>query len=310
MLLVLFVLTAQFAVAAKATASSERATETTSKTAVDTTAAASESKSKLETKWDKFLHELYINFIKGQNYKLFIKGLGNTLLITVLAVLVGIVLGFLIASIRYTYDEIGGKRKGISGLLLTVINWFCRLYLTVIRGTPMMVQLLIIYYVIFASVSINKVVAAVIGFGINSGAYVAEIVRSGLMSIDRGQMEAGRSLGLGYFQTMTRIVIPQAFKNILPALGNELIVLLKETSISGYIALPDLTRAGDVIRGATYSTLPLIAVALIYLAVVMVLAKGITRLELYLRKDTKNAVAPVADVPQTEEGRKAEEWLG
>ncbi len=310
-LVALFALTVPYCTAFAAVSPSfETTSETTSETVVTTTETKAEDKVPL-TKFEKFKETFYRNFIKSQRYMLFIKGLGNTLLITVLAVLVGIVLGFLTASVRYTYDEIGGKsKKGLLALPLKFLNFLCRVYLTVVRGTPMMVQLLIIYYVIFASVSVNKVVAAVIGFGINSGAYVAEIVRSGLTSIDRGQMEAGRSLGLGYIPTMVRIIIPQAFKNILPALGNELIVLLKETSISGYIALSDLTRAGDSVRSDTYSNQPLIAVALIYLAVVMVLAKGVTKLELYLRRETKGSAQPVPEEPQEENVRRPEEWLG
>ena len=165
-------------------------------------------------------------------------------------------------------------------------DFFCRTYLTVIRGTPVVVQLLIIYFVIFGSVDIDKVLVAVIAFGINSGAYVAEIFRAGIMSIDKGQMEAGRSLGLSYFQTMRTIILPQAFKNVLPALGNEFIVLLKETSVSGYIALQDLTKGGDIIRSQTYDAFfPLIAVALIYLAVVMFLSALMGKLERRLKEN-------------------------
>ncbi|MDE6133068.1 MAG: amino acid ABC transporter permease, partial [Oscillospiraceae bacterium] len=154
----------------------------------------------------------------------------------------------------------------------------------VIRGTPVVVQLLIIYFGIFASVNIGKMIVAVIAFGINSGAYVAEIVRSGIMSIDKGQFEAGRSLGFNYVQTMVHIIMPQAFKNVLPALGNELIVLLKETSVSGYIAMEDLTKGGDIIRSRTYDAMmPLLAVALIYLVIVMLLEFAVGKLERRLR---------------------------
>ena len=167
-----------------------------------------------------------------------------------------------------------------------VANFFCKIYLTVIRGTPVVVQLLIIYFVIFGSVDIDKLLVAIIAFGINSGAYVAEIVRSGIMSIDKGQMEAGRSLGLSYGQTMNYVIIPQAFKNVLPALGNEFIVLLKETSVAGYIALQDLTKGGDIIRSQTYDAfLPLIAVALIYLVVVVILTKLLGILEKRLKQN-------------------------
>ena len=164
------------------------------------------------------------------------------------------------------------------------MNAICKLYLTVIRGTPVVVQLLIIYFVIFGSSDVSKVLVAVMAFGLNSGAYVAEIFRSGIMSVDNGQFEAGRSLGFNYVQTMMYIIMPQAFKNVLPALGNEFIVLLKETSVSGYIALQDLTKGGDIIRSRTYDAfMPLIAVALIYLAMVLVFTKLVNMLERRLR---------------------------
>ena len=200
-----------------------------------------------------------------------------TIKITVLAVLMGIVIGFGVAVVRSTAD-LTGRMKLLDGL--------CRVYLTVIRGTPVVVQLLIIYFVIFGSVDVDKVLVAVIAFGINSGAYVAEIIRGGIMSIDKGQMEAGQSLGLTYGQTMREIILPQAFKNVLPALGNEFIVLLKETSVAGYIALQDLTRGGDIIRSQTYDAFfPLIAVALIYLVVVMFLSWLLGRLEKRLKRN-------------------------
>ena len=198
-----------------------------------------------------------------------------TLRVTLFAVILGIVIGFLIAIIRSTYDK-NGKVK--------ILNFICSVYLTVIRGTPVVVQLLIIYFVIFGSVDINKIVVAIMAFGINSGAYVAEIFRSGIMSIDNGQFEAGRSLGFNYTQTMRYIIMPQAFKNVLPALGNEFIVLLKETSVSGYIALQDLTKGGDIIRSRTYDAfMPLLAVALIYLVMVMIFTKLVNILERRLR---------------------------
>ncbi|MBO4376861.1 MAG: amino acid ABC transporter permease [Lachnospiraceae bacterium] len=187
------------------------------------------------------------------------QGLGTTLFITLFAVLLGIFLGFLVAIVRSTYAKTGK---------LFILDRICWIYITVIRGTPMIVQLLIMYYVIFASYN-SKIVVAILAFGINSGAYVAEIVRSGIMSIDAGQFEAGRSLGFSYASTMIYIIMPQAFKNILPALANEFIVLLKETSVCGYIGLMDLTRAGDIIRSRTYEAfLPLVAVAIIYLIMV------------------------------------------
>lgn len=189
----------------------------------------------------------------------------------------GILLGFTVAVIRSTHDKTGKLR---------FLNLLCKIYLTVIRGTPVVVQLLIIYFVIFGSVNVSKVLVAIVAFGVNSGAYVAEIIRSGIMSIDKGQFEAGRSLGLSYLQTMVYIILPQAFKNVLPALGNEFIVLLKETSVSGYIALQDLTKAGDIIRSQTYTAfMPLIAVAVIYLAVVMLFSFLLGKLERRLKNN-------------------------
>ena len=219
--------------------------------------------------------QLYLNFIKDNRWKYIVNGLGTTLQITFFAVILGIALGFLIAVIRSTYDKTG---KG------KILNFLAKVYLTVIRGTPVLVQLLIIYFVVFASVDINKIIVAVMAFGINSGAYVAEIIRSGIMSIDNGQFEAGRSLGFNYPQTMFYIVMPQAFKNVLPALGNEFIGLLKETSVAGYIAIQDLTKGADIIRSRTYSAfMPLIAAALIYLVLVMVFTFFVQKLERRLR---------------------------
>ena len=215
------------------------------------------------------------NFIDDNRWRYITDGLKITLLVTVFAVLIGVVLGFLIAIVRTTHDKTGK---------LKILNAICKVYLTVIRGTPVVVQLMIIYFIIFGSVDISKVVVAIVAFGINSGAYVAEIFRSGIMSIDNGQFEAGRSLGFNYAQTMMYIVMPQAFKNVLPTLCNEFISLLKETSVSGYIALQDLTKGGDIIRSRTYDAfMPLIAVALIYLAMVMIFTKLVSLLERRLR---------------------------
>ena len=215
------------------------------------------------------------NFIDDNRWRYITDGLKITLLVTVFAVLIGVVLGFLIAIVRTTHDKTGK---------LKILNAICKVYLTVIRGTPVVVQLMIIYFIIFGSVNISKVVVAIVAFGINSGAYVAEIFRSGIMSIDNGQFEAGRSLGFNYAQTMMYIVMPQAFKNVLPTLCNEFISLLKETSVSGYIALQDLTKGGDIIRSRTYEAfMPLIAVALIYLAMVMIFTKLVSLLERRLR---------------------------
>ena len=215
------------------------------------------------------------NFIDDNRWRYITDGLKITLLVTVFAVLIGVVLGFLIAIVRTTHDKTGK---------LKILNAIRKVYLTVIRGTPVVVQLMIIYFIIFGSVDISKVVVAIVAFGINSGAYVAEIFRSGIMSIDNGQFEAGRSLGFNYAQTMMYIVMPQAFKNVLPTLCNEFISLLKETSVSGYIALQDLTKGGDIIRSRTYDAfMPLIAVALIYLAMVMIFTKLVSLLERRLR---------------------------
>ncbi|MCI8372071.1 MAG: ABC transporter permease subunit [Lachnospiraceae bacterium] len=221
----------------------------------------------------------YQNFIEDNRYQYILKGLGNTLLIALLAVLLGVIIGFVVSIIRTTHDKTGS---------LKVLNLICRVYLTIIRGTPTMVQLLIIYYIIFSSVDVSKVLVAVLAFGINSGAYVAEILRGGIMSLSVGQFEGARSLGLTHVQTMRYIVLPQVLKNTLPALANEFIVLIKETSISGYIGLQDLTMAGDIIRGTTYQAFfPLIAVACIYLVIVMLLSMGVHRLERSLKKNER-----------------------
>ncbi|MCR5467897.1 MAG: ABC transporter substrate-binding protein/permease [Lachnospiraceae bacterium] len=211
------------------------------------------------------------NFITDARWQYLAKGLRNTLIIAFCAVIIGMIIGFLVAIVRVTHDKTGG---------LVILNAICRLYLIIIRGTPIMIQLLIIYYVVFQAVNVDKILVAVIAFSINSGAYVAEIMRGGIMSVDAGQMEAGRSLGLNYSQTMVSIVLPQAVKVVLPALANEFISLIKETSICGYIGLIDLTRGGDIIRSITYEAfLPLISVSVIYLAIVELLTLGVKRLE-------------------------------
>ena len=232
--------------------------------------------------------QFYLNFIKDDRYMYLLRGLKVTLQVTVLALILGVVLGVIIAIIRSTHDKtIEETKPGIGRVILKILNAIAKIYLTVIRGTPVVVQLMIIYFVIFAS-SNSKVMVATIAFGINSGAYVAEIIRSGIMSIDQGQFEAGRSLGFNYFQTMIYIIIPQAFKNVLPALGNEFIVLIKETSVSGYVGLQELTKAGDIIRSRTYSAfMPLIAVALIYLVIVMIFSKLVSILERRLRNSER-----------------------
>ena len=226
-----------------------------------------------------FKESFYQNFIEKDRWQYLLTGLENTLLITIFAVLIGVAIGFLVAIIRASHDKNGS---------LKILNFICRVYLTVIRGTPTMIQLMITYYIIFASVNVSKIFVAVCAFGINSGAYVAEIVRSGIMSIDQGQFEAGRSLGFNYVQTTRLIILPQAFKNVLPALGNEMIVLLKETSISGYVGTMDLTKGGDIIRSTTYEAyLPLFGVAAIYLVIVMLMTAGVNRLERKLRTNER-----------------------
>ncbi len=228
--------------------------------------------------------QFILNFIDDNRWRFLVRGLGVTLEVTLFAVLVGVVIGVVIAIVRSTFDKNAGeKHRGIGWFFFRIVNFICKLYLTVIRGTPVVVQLMIIYYIILASFN-NKIVVAILAFGINSGAYVAEIIRSGIMSVDSGQFEAGRSLGFNYVQTMRFIIIPQAFKNVLPALANEFIVLLKETSVSGYIALNDLAKAGDIIRGRTYSAfMPLIAVALVYLILVIFFTWLVGKLERRLR---------------------------
>ena len=227
----------------------------------------------------EFGNKFYNTFIVENRWTYLLNGLGTTLLITAFALVIGIILGFIVAIIRSTNQRTGK---------LKVPNFICRIYLTVFRGTPMVVQLLIIYFVIFGSVNISKVLVAVIAFGLNSAAYVAEIVRSGIMSVDNGQFEAGASLGFGYTKTMISIILPRALRNILPALGNEAIVLLKETSVSGYIALEDLTKGGDIIRSNTYEAfLPLIAVAAVYLIMVIIMSSLVSRLERKLSNDKR-----------------------
>lgn len=227
-------------------------------------------------------------FIIKNRWTFITEGLSATLKITLLSCIMGIVIGLVIAIIRSTYDKNHQQmRNGLGKALLSVANFICNIYLTVIRGTPVVVQLMIMYYIIFAT-SDNSVMVAVAAFGINSGAYVAEIFRSGIMSVDNGQFEAGRSLGFGYISTMLFIVFPQAFKSVLPALANEFIVLLKETSVAGYVAIKDLTKGGDIIRGATYETfMPLLAVAGIYLVLVVFFTKLVNILERRLRNNER-----------------------
>lgn len=228
--------------------------------------------------------DFILNFIEKNRWKLLVTGLGNTLRITLLSCLIGIAIGIVVAIVRSTWEKTGADmRRGMSRSILHFCDSVCRVYLTVTRGTPMVVQLMIFYFIIFAS-SNNGVMVATLAFGLNSGAYVAEIFRGGIMSIDNGQFEAGRSLGFNYVQTMIYIIAPQMFKNVLPSLANEFIALLKETSVAGYVTVMDLTFAGNRIRGVTYSAfMPLIAVALIYLVMVMFFTWLVGKLERRLR---------------------------
>ena len=223
---------------------------------------------------EDFKLKFIANFITDNRWKYFTNGLGTTYVVSFFAVILGVVIGVLIAVVRSSADKLDRPP-----LVVKILNVICKLYLTVIRGTPAMIQLLIMYYIVFGSVDVSKRLVAILTFGINSGAYVAEIIRSGIMSVDQGQFEAGRSLGLTYVQTMWYIIIPQAFKNVLPALGNEFITLLKETS-----ALTDVTHGANTVRSQTYEPyMPLFAAALIYLVSVSVLSALISRLERRMR---------------------------
>ena len=234
--------------------------------------------------WAELKFDFYHNFIYMDNWTKLTDGLINTLKMTFGALLIGIGIGVVIALIRSIWETNGKKMRGPVKLIMCILDKICLVYTTVIRGTPMVVQLLILYYIVF-STSNNGVMVATLSFGINSGAYVAEIFRSGILSIDKGQMEAGRSIGLNYAQTMWYIIAPQVLKNVLPTLANEFITLLKETSIAGYVAVQDLTFAGNRIRGVTYSAfMPLIAVAIIYLILVTVLTWLVGKLERRLRQ--------------------------
>ena len=227
-------------------------------------------------------------FLTKDRYKYIVKGLGNTLKIAFSAVALGIILGSIVAVVRSTYDKNYKTMKpGLGKSLLKFANTLCQIYLTVIRGTPVMIQIMIMFFVIFSTAK-NGVPVAILTFGINSGAYVAEIIRGGIMSVDGGQMEAGRSLGLNFVQTMWHIIIPQALKSVLPALANEFIVLLKETSVACYVAVTDLTKGGEIIRSATYvQAMPLLAVAVIYLIMVMFFSKLVSILEKKMRNSER-----------------------
>ncbi|MEZ3436741.1 MAG: amino acid ABC transporter permease [Lachnospiraceae bacterium] len=226
-----------------------------------------------------FSAKFYANFIKDDRWLGLVTGLKVTIIVTLEALFLGVIIGFLIAIVRSYHDKTG-KFK--------ILNALSRVYLTVIRGTPTMIQILIMYLVVFGSSSMDSIIIGGIAFGINSGAYVAEIIRSGIMSIPEGQTEAGRSLGLNYSQTMWLIIVPQAFKNVLPALVNEMIVLIKETAIIGYIGEQDLTKAAMIIQSRTFDAfMPLLAAAVIYLALVMLLTFFMNKLERRLRSNER-----------------------
>ena len=236
---------------------------------------------------EEFCYDLYKSFVYDDRYVLYLKGLGNTLLLTAMATIMGIVLGVIVALLRATWDKNGQNMHGASKTLMRIVNALCNIYLTVIRGTPALVQLMIWYFVVFAS-SRNGLMIAAFAFGINSGAYVAEIIRSGIMAVDAGQMEAGRSLGFGYVATMRHIILPQAFKAVLPTLANEFIVLLKETSVASFVSVADLTYAGNIIGGNSYDYLfPLLMTAAIYLALVMFFTYLVGKLERRLRNSER-----------------------
>lgn len=221
---------------------------------------------------------LYNTFIVAERYKTLIEGFGKTIIITVGALVIGVIIGTIVAIIKVFADR---NKK------LKIFDMLCNLYLTVIRGTPVVVQLLISFFIIFVNAKDGTWVA-IITFGVNSGAYVAEVIRSGIMAIDSGQTEAGRSLGFSKVQTMWLIILPQAFKNILPAIGNEMIALLKETSVAGYVAVVELTKAGNQIKNTTYDQInPILLVAIVYLIMVVGLTKLLGIFERRLRKNER-----------------------
>lgn len=252
---------------------------TTSKQVIIIRKTVAENSEIVSDKDLSFIDKFKQNFIDQNRWRYLVDGLGTTLLITLLSIIVGLILGTLIAIVRTVHDQNG---------TLVILDLICRFYLTIIRGTPAVLQLLIIYYGIFSAVDINKIIVAVVAFGLNSAAYVAEVIRSGIKAVDKGQFEAGRCLGLNYKQTMFGIIMPQAFKYMLPALLNEIIALLKETAICGYISLQDLTMGGDIIRAQTYDVfMPLIAVAIVYLVIVIILSRISATLERRLKKNER-----------------------
>ena len=243
------------------------------------------------TVWfDKTADTFYRCFIENAYWKWLVDGFKESIVITVFAVLLGFLFGIILATVRCSYDkneESLKLRKGFGYHMLRFANGLCKLYITVVRGVPVVVQLMIWYFVILVTQN-NSTIVAVVAFGCNSAAYVAEIFRGGIMSIDAGQFEAGRSLGFNYVQTMFHIIIPQAIKTVLPTLLNEIIALLKETSVAGYVGITDLTKAGDLIRGRTFEAfMPLIAVAVIYMITVVILTKVFGVVERRLRKSER-----------------------
>ena len=237
------------------------------------------------TLWQSFFVKFYQAFIEGGRWKQYLEGVGSTLYVTAMALVIGVFLGIIVAVVRTAHDQ---QRVGHRNVVLGVVNWICKLYTTIIRGTPMMVQLLVMGLVIFSN-SRNFAMVGALTLGINSGAYVAEIVRSGLMSVDPGQMEAGRSLGMNYFDTMRLVVIPQAIKNILPALGNEFITLLKDTSLISVIGGKELVYAARGVITRTYESMfPLLGSAVIYLALVMIFSWLQSKLERRLRQSDRH----------------------
>lgn len=238
-----------------------------------------DTSSPLQQKWNNVKADFYKNFIEDNRWLYLVEGIGNTLALTGLSLLLGIFLGLFTAIVRVVHEKTDK---------LYYLDKIAKLYVSIIRGTPLMVQLLIIYFVLLLPIGIERFPAAVLCFGLNSGAYVSEIIRGGIMSVDQGQTEAGRSLGFGFGATMFHIVMPQAFKAVLPSLCNEFITLLKETSVAFYIGVADLTRGGIKIRSITYSNfMPLVAVALIYLVLVLILTKLVGILERRLRKSER-----------------------
>ena len=227
----------------------------------------------------RFIEGFHHAVIYDQRYLVYLDGLKVTILISIFAILIGVAIGLFIAVVKVTVSK---------NVFVRILKWFCNVYTTVIRGTPVMVQLLIMYNMVFTARDTNEIFVGAICFGINSGAYVAEIIRAGIESIDRGQMEAGRSLGFNYIQTMRYIIVPQAVKNILPALGNEFVVLIKETAVIGMIANIDLVGAARKVQSLTYDYLiPLLSIAVIYYVVIKIISTLLSKVEKGMRKADK-----------------------